>query len=247
MASAKEHYDEHLGPIYSWMAGDFAALKARSAELFDRLGLDPGPAAVAVDLGAGHGAQSVALAERGFEVVAIDFCGPLLEELRHNARGLPVTPIEADLLDFARHVAPPVGTVVCMGDTLPHLPTTDDVERVVRQSAALLAGGGTFVVTFRDYVSRELQHEARFIPVRSDDERILTCFLEYSEDAVTVYDLLHERVDGGWRQNVSSYRKLRLSPAWLESVCAEAGLKTIERESSAGVVTFVAVREPPAL
>lgn len=243
MASAKEHYDEHLGRIYSWMAGDFAALKARSAELFERLGLDPGPAPLAVDLGAGHGAQSVALAERGFKVVAIDFCRPLLEELRQNARGLPVTPIEADLLELERHVAPPVGAVVCMGDTLPHLPTTDDVERLVRQSAAVLAAGGMFVATFRDYVSKELRQEARFIPVRSDDERILTCFLEYSEDAVTVHDLLHERVDGAWRQHVSSYRKLRLAPEWLEGVCAEAGLRTVERESTAGVITFVAVRE----
>lgn len=242
MASAKEHYNEHLGPIYSWMAGDFAALKARSAALFDRLGLDPGAAPRAVDLGAGHGAQSVALAERGFKVAAIDFCRPLLDELRQNARGLPITPIEADLLELEQHVPPPIGVVVCMGDTLPHLPTTDDVARLVRQSAALLATGGTFVATFRDYVSRELQHEARFIPVRSDEARILTCFLEYSEDDVTVYDLLHERVDGGWRQHVSSYRKLRLSPEWLESVCADAGLRTIERASSGGVITFVAVR-----
>lgn len=244
MANAKEHYDRHLGPVYSWMAGDFAALKARSAELFDRLGLDPGPAGRAVDLGAGHGAQSVALAERGFQVIAIDFCRPLLDELRHNARGLSITPIEGDLLDLERHVVPPVDVVVCMGDTLPHLPTIDDVERLARQSAAVLVPGGTFVATFRDYVSRELRHEERFIPVRSDDSRILTCFLEYSEDAVTVYDLLHERADGSWRQHVSSYRKLRLDPEWLESVCAEADLATIERASSAGVITFVAKREP---
>nr|MBO2515379.1 class I SAM-dependent methyltransferase [Gammaproteobacteria bacterium] len=244
MASAKEHYDGHLGPIYSWMAGDFAALKTRSADLFDRLGLEPGSSPRAVDLGAGHGAQSVALAERGFEVFAIDFCRPLLEELRHNARGLPVTPIEADLLELDRHVPPPVGVVVCMGDTLTHLPTTDDVEGLIRQSAAVLAPGGMFVATFRDYVSRELRQEARFIPVRSEDARILTCFLEYSESTVTVYDLVHERVDGGWRQRLSSYRKLRLDPEWLERVCAEAGLRTIERESSAGVITFVAVREP---
>src|SRR5690606_4546458 len=124
------------------------------------------------------------------------------------------------------------------------LPTTDDVEGLIRQSAAVLAPGGMFVATFRDYVSRELRQEARFIPVRSEDARILTCFLEYSESTVTVYDLVHERVDGGWRQRLSSYRKLRLDPEWLERVCAEAGLRTIERESSAGVITFVAVREP---
>lgn len=48
------------------------------------------------------------------------------------------------------------------------------------------------LLSFRDY-SVPLQDEKRFIPVRSDEGRILTCFLEYSEDSVLVHDILHER------------------------------------------------------
>ena len=57
---------------------------------------------------------------------------------------------------------------------------------------------------------------ARFLPVRADDQRILTCFLEYGPSHVTVHDLLHEREAGGaWRLQTSAYRKLRLSPGWV--------------------------------
>ena len=243
MATAKDHYDGHLAAVYSWMAGDFGALKRRQEELFDRLELDASIAATAVDLGAGPGAQAVALAERGFDVIAIDFCRPLLDELRANARGLRVTAIEGDLLEFKRHLPSRAGVVVCMGDTLPHLPGKDDVERLIRDVAEALIPGGTFVATFRDYVSREARGEARFIPVKADADRILTCFLDYADDAVTVYDLLHRRVDGEWRQQVSSYRKLRLDPKWLAGVCEREGLRAREPASSAGMITFVAVRE----
>jgi 2-polyprenyl-3-methyl-5-hydroxy-6-metoxy-1,4-benzoquinol methylase len=226
------------------MCGDFAALAARNAALFERLGLDPGRhGPIAIDLGAGHGAQSVPLAARGFEVVAIDFCAPLLEELQRNAGALPITTVEADLLEFRQHVAADAGVVVCMGDTLPHLPSLAAVEQLIHDTADVLANGGVFVASFRDYVSRKLIGEARFIPVRADEHLILTCFLEYADDTVTVHDLLHERVDGAWRQSVSSYRKLRLDPAWLVDACRRAGLTPDQPETEGGLITFVA-RKP---
>jgi hypothetical protein len=35
MASVREHYDRHLGPIYGWMVGDFELAKdaARAGEI----------------------------------------------------------------------------------------------------------------------------------------------------------------------------------------------------------------------
>jgi SAM-dependent methyltransferase len=245
MATTQDHYDRHLGPVYSWMTGDFDALCRRNAELFDRLGLEPVEASVAVDLGAGHGAQAVPLARRGYHVVAVDFCRALLDELQANAAELPVIPVEADLLDFGRHISGSVDAVVCMGDTLPHLQSLADIETLVGRVAEALAAGGLFVATFRDYVSREAEGEARFIPVKATEDRILTCFLEYSPDAVTVYDLLHRKDDGRWVQEVSSYRKLRLDPEQLAHSCAAAGLDIVEQSTSAGMVTLAA-RKPAA-
>lgn len=241
--TTQAHYDAHLGPVYPWMAGDFEALCRRSAALFDRLGIFPDATAkLAVDLGAGHGAQSLPLAERGFDVVAVDFCDALLDELRRNAGDLPIRPVHGDLLDVERHATAPAGAVVCMGDTLPHLESLGDVERLVHAVGRVLAPAGRFVATFRDYVSAERSGVDRFIPVKADDERILTCVLEYAPQHVTVNDLLHVKRDGRWCQQVSSYRKLRLDPEWLARACAEAGLDVVERSADAGLVTFVAAR-----
>jgi hypothetical protein len=58
-------------------------------------------------------------------------------------------------------------------------------DALARSGAELDAQGGLFAATFRDYVSAPLQGDARFILVRSDHERLLTCFLEYADTTVT--------------------------------------------------------------
>ena len=52
---------------------------------------------------------------------------------------------------------------------------------------------------------------SRFIPVKSDENRIFTCFLEYTTNYVTVSDLLYEKEQTGWKQKVRSYNKVRIS------------------------------------
>ena len=89
-----------------------------------------------------------------------------------------------------------------------------------------------FAATFRDYATRTLEGEQRFILVRADAERIMTCFLEYGDHQVTVHDLLHERTDGRWRQTVSSYPKLRLAPEWVASKLAELDF-SVKRDATA--------------
>lgn len=234
----RKHYDEHLGPIYAWMTGPFETASLPSTRLFEELGLEPGSSGVAVDLGCGHGLQSVALAERGYRVVAIDTCPVLLRQLEGYAASLPVQTVQADITNCEEHIPAQIDLVVCMGDTLPHLPSPGDVADLIRRFAAALVPGGTFVVTFRDYVSSPLEGRQRFIPVRSDEDRMLTCFLEYQEGSVRVYDLIHERSESGWDLTVSSYEKLRLEPGWVAARMRESGLRIVVDRTDRGMVTL---------
>lgn len=82
MVTVQEHYDSHLGPIYSWTSRKFDEASSRSCQLFSTLNLRPAPTGVAIDLGCGHGLQDIPRTERGFYVCALDTCEPLLNELR---------------------------------------------------------------------------------------------------------------------------------------------------------------------
>lgn len=121
MNSAKEHYDQHLGAIYSWMAGDENAALERNRSLFRQMAIDVAAKGLAIDLGCGTGFQSIPLAELGYSVVAIDSCAVLLSQLRERSTMLPIRTIHDDMLNFPRYISDQVQLVTCMGYTLTHL------------------------------------------------------------------------------------------------------------------------------
>jgi 2-polyprenyl-3-methyl-5-hydroxy-6-metoxy-1,4-benzoquinol methylase len=242
VTTVDDHYRNHLGPLYTWMVGDIDAALSRSETELAALPLPSKAGATAVDLGAGFGLHAIPLARRGFSVVAIDSYEPLLAELTARQGTLPIRTVTANLLDFRAHIAGPADVIVCMGDTLTHLPDRSSVEFLCKEVAAALAAGGLFVVTFRDYVSTPLSGDSRFILVRSDAERVMTCFLEYADTMVTVHDLVHQREGATWRLRVSSYPKLRLPPQWLVERLTALGLE-VRRDNVAGGMTRIAARK----
>jgi SAM-dependent methyltransferase len=240
-----EHYSDLLGPIYTWMVGDVdAAIDRSDAELDVLPAPAPNEGAIAVDLGAGFGLHAIPLARRGFSVLALDSCEALLKDLSQRAGSLPIRIVNANLLEFRSHLAAPADVILCMGDTLTHLADQSSVEALLADAAASLTPGGVFIATFRDYVTAPLEDEARFIPVRSDSERILTCFLEYADTRVTVHDLLYQREGGSWRLHAGSYRKLRLAPQWVDRQLSALGL-TVVRDTVPGRMVRVVARKPP--
>jgi SAM-dependent methyltransferase len=242
MASVREHYDVHLGPIYGWMLGDFSAAKEAARDELRAVGLYEGAGRTAVDLGAGVGAHAIALAEAGYSVTAIDTCAQLLEELRAHAGNRAIKCVHDDLLQLRRHCGVPVDVIVCMGDTLTHVASMSSAEQLFDVISEALDPAGIFVATFRNYGVGALDGVGRFIPVRQDDGRILTCFLEYGETTVTVYDLLHERRHAGWTLRVSSYSKLRLSPEWVQSKLSHLGFVARLESGRNGMIRLVATR-----
>jgi SAM-dependent methyltransferase len=171
--------------------------------------------------------------------VAVDTSAHLLAELKRLAGELTVTTVQDDLLSFRAHLQEKAAAVFCMGDTLTHLPEHTNVDFLVQEVAEALAPAGHFVLSFRDY-SEPLLEEQRFIPVRGDERRILTCFLEFEEDTVVVHDILHERGGDAWETRVSSYRKLRLSPDRVLGSLESFGFESRRENGLRGMVRLVA-------
>jgi SAM-dependent methyltransferase len=240
MTTVDEHYTRLLAPIYAWMLGGpekAFETGARDLESF----LPDG--STAVDLGGGFGTHAVPLAKRGWKVLSIDSSPQLTAQLRRYAEGLQIKAVQGDLLDFQRFLEPEteVDLIVCMGDTLTHLPDRESVAQLASRVAGSLAACGRFMAMFRDYTQLP-GGPGRFIPVRSDDTRILTCFLEAVPGYVEVHDLLHEKQGEEWKLSVSSYRKLRLAR---EEVCRyfnEAGLRARILPAPRGMLRLVADR-----
>ncbi len=97
--SVEAHYERLLGERYTWMMGGPTLCHNSAKALLDAAGLVAGDGSAVLDLGAGGGYHARSLAERGFNVIAVDTSAVLLRELADLCAGLPVTPVAGDLLD----------------------------------------------------------------------------------------------------------------------------------------------------
>lgn len=220
--TVKEHYDNHLGNFYSWMTGDFRTRAGEFKEFLTDNSIIPNVNKIAIDLGAGHGIQSIPLAELGFKVIAVDFNQQLLNELKLNANDLKISVVKDDIRKVGHFVENPE-LIVCCGDTLSHLNNKEEVENLIVDISNSLARNGKVIFSYRDY-SVPLTGTDRYIPIKSDNKRILTCILDYENDFVNVTDLLYEKTNDSWKQKVSTYRKVRLLTSEIVNLIESNGL-----------------------
>jgi SAM-dependent methyltransferase len=113
-----------------WLAEEVAGLRAGTA----------------LDLGAGEGRNAVWLAERGWQVTAVDFSREGLAKLqrRADAGGLEVTTVCEDLLAYEPAQQYDLVAVVYI-----HLPA-DERRRLLATASAAVAAGGTLIVIAHD-------------------------------------------------------------------------------------------------
>lgn len=239
MHTTLDHYKALLADIYTWMAGGPTVALESSRALFKQCGITGHPRGVAVDLGCGPGFQSLTLAELSYEVLAVDNCPAFLESLRKAAPDSRITTVCDDLLNFRRHMSSPAQLAICLGDTLTHLSSLDEVSQLLSEAHAALADNGILILTLRDY-GNEPAGTRRFIPARSDDTRILTCCLQFFESDLEVTDLLYNREPSGWAMNVSSYRKIKISIPWLVQELESRGFRARRDDLKSGMVCIVA-------
>jgi SAM-dependent methyltransferase len=221
----------------------FADKVAEQQSLLADLGLASRPKGLAVDLGSGLGYQSFALANLGYnKVLAIDTSRDLLDELEAENLSCVIETILADLRAFPTFIEHcSASAIVCMGDTLTHLESRSDISTLLLDAYDALMPDGHLILTFRDF-STELNGLDRFLPVRSDDDRIMTCVLDYGPENVVVTDLIYVRDDGGWMLQKSSYRKLRLLPEALVAELHEVGF-IIDHNRPAGRMHAISARK----
>ncbi len=195
MSSVQDHYESFLAKHYIWMAGlPFDEKVKEQRALIETIVKEsgaPGFFGLALDLGSGPGFQSIPLAQLGFSpVIAIDTCAELLKELAVRSDPYNIKTIEADLTDLPKIPIEEKATLaLCMGDTLTHLPSRQQVQKLFTDVLDKLSKDGIFVITYRDLTS-ELIGIERFIPVRSDEEKVMICFLEFENtESVLVHAL----------------------------------------------------------
>lgn len=240
-----EHYEKLLAAHYAWMVGPFADKVAAEKARLQALGMGAG-GGLAIDLGCGPGYQAFALAELGYRrILAVDTSERLLNELRMHLCAEPIEPIRHDMRRLDELVDGKASDcITCMGDTLTHLSSRDEVATLFKSMHAALAPGGALALSFRD-LTQPRHGSDRFLLPRADRERILSCFLEYvDEQYVRIHDILHQREGDAWTLQVSDYLKLRLSSDWVVTQLRACGFTEVTAQTDHAGWTMVKAKRP---
>jgi len=246
------HYRSLLASRYTWMMGGLDRCLASARELLESAGVlhpNAGAAtgggasrATVLDLGCGPGYHAKALAQSGARVIAVDNSEDLLRELGEVCAGLDVLPMLAELSDtssFAAHG--PFATILCVGDTITHLGSLEEVATLLGDSSRLLTPEGALVLEFREQ-PRDLHGQDAVLTLRADRDRIMQCVLHFEPERLWITDVVHEWTGDRWQVVKSTYPKLRLNAAWIASRADAAGLKVRSDLTRAGRRVLVLTR-----
>ncbi|MCY3766585.1 MAG: class I SAM-dependent methyltransferase [Gemmatimonadetes bacterium] len=135
-----ERFDAYdpIAVVYNRHWGYFAD---RIYAVLDRLGLrDHPPGCAVLDLCCGTGQLAAVLSEKGYDVTGVDGSEGMIEIARKNAPGVEFLVQDARQLSLDRRFSAVFSTF----DSLNHVMSLDDLERVFRNVHAILEAGGPF-------------------------------------------------------------------------------------------------------
>jgi SAM-dependent methyltransferase len=154
MSDLTRFYDE-LAPHYHLLFEDWdATVRWQGAALNHLLRRLAGSGRKRVlDAACGIGTQAIALALEGHTVTGSDLSSVSIERARQEAErlGAEVAFEIADFRDLSRILTGPFDVVCALDNALPHLESDAELAAALGQMAALLAPGGLFLASTRDY------------------------------------------------------------------------------------------------
>jgi len=185
-----------------------------------------------LDAACGTGMHAIALAQRGYEVVGADLSPAMIERARANAAaaGVKARFEVAGFGTLAQTFSPspasrwgegegngvrkgdfPFDALLCLGNSLPHLLTPEDLAMALLDFAVCLRPGGLLVIQNRNFDAVLARGERWLEPQAHREGKTEWLFLrlyDFERDGTITFNLVTLRREGAgeWRQQVRATR-----------------------------------------
>lgn len=195
----------------------------------------------AIDVACGTGTYALALAGKGVSTWGTDLSAAMLQQARAHGEtlGLPVTWLEASMEDLATHIHQPVDLILCMGNSLPHLTTAEQLHQALANFATLLKPQGQLLIQVLNYANI-LRDRERIVSINRQGDTEFVRFYDFpQQDALIHFNLLTLRGSGD-----SPSHTLQSTPLYpytrtdLEHHLPEHGLKLLDCYGSPSLAPF---------
>jgi glycine/sarcosine N-methyltransferase len=190
-----------------------------------------------LDAACGTGMHAIALAQRGYQASGADFSAGMIARANQNAAeaGVEVSFKQAGFgeLSPSFQESLPFDSILCLGNSLPHLLTEAKLAEALADFAACLRPGGSLLIQNRNF-DLVLKQRQRWMDPQSfrsqEGEWLFVRFYDFRQDGnIDFHILTLQRQDSGsWGQTIS-VTPLRPQPqAELSEAVKSAGFSQIE-------------------
>lgn len=188
-----------------------------------------------LDAACGTGQHTIALAQRGYDVVGADLSQGMIERARENAAaaGVEVDFVVAGLGAGRAAVEGAFDAVLCLGNSLPHVLTAEGLQATMADFAALLRPGGLLLIQNRNF-DRILARDERWMPVQShregEREWVFVRWYDFNADRTITFSVLtltRQELQASWTQQVAETALYPWQLQELLPALAAAGLNSV--------------------
>ena len=208
-----------------------------------------------LDTACGTGMHAIAFHDWGYHVTAADISAPMLDKARENAGDRPIEFVQAGFTELDK-VGGMFDAVTCLGNSLPHVLSDEELDESLRSMLEVLLPGGVLIIHNNNY-DRILGRRERFMPLvhvrRRTREYLFLRFFDFHDDSLTFNVVTLTREAGEWRMsaNSSTHRALlrdllvgRLEKAGFENLQVYGGYPNEPYERLDSDNLIVIVRKP---
>lgn len=184
-----------------------------------------------LDAACGTGIHAISLAQRGYAVVGTDLSAGMVEQAQANAAtaGVGARFEVAGFGELGARAGTGFDAVLCLGNSLPHLLTPDELAAGLADFRACLRPRGLLLIQNRNF-DAILAHRQRWMAPQArredgDKEWVFLRFYDFEPDGRLTFNLVMLRREGvgAWHQQVASTRLWPLRRDELAAALAVAG------------------------
>ncbi|MDO9545474.1 MAG: class I SAM-dependent methyltransferase [Pelolinea sp.] len=187
-----------------------------------------------LDAACGTGMHAIALAKEGSEMSGADISPEMIKKAQKNTRAAQVNvdlkpvgfgDLEQAYMNSNFH---PFDVLICLGNSLPHLLSPDEILAALKDMAACLRPGGMLLLQNRNFDAVMAEHN-RWQGLQSykegSQEWLFLRFYDFDPDGLITFNIfrLHKGENEIWTQKVSTTRLFPLKQEILLPLLEKAG------------------------
>ena len=220
--------------FYDEIANDYEDITAQqarqeAADAFCERFVDLTHSETILDAGCGSGLYAMTFARMGLDVIGEDISESLLAMAKRQAMDeqLDVRWISCAFDEINSHVTRSVDAVVCMGNSLVHVLSDNDLARVMMNFSKVLNPAGLLAIQVLNY-DRLIKQQERIVGVSRSGEKEFIRFYDYLDRLVRFNILTIDSCGGELSTHLSStlHRPYRVDE--LSEACKLAGFEEPE-------------------